>query len=97
MSSINSSSTLAQVQAAYDDNASYAEDNDVSKARAFLTACRILMRRTPRESGTREGHMTLSVDLLKDQITDVQGWLAANDPSLTGPVVTNVNFQNFDR
>ena len=46
MSTLNGSSTLAQVQAAYDDNASYAEDSSVSKCRAFLTACRILLRQT---------------------------------------------------
>ena len=56
MSTLGSSSTLAEVQAAYDDNASYREDADTTKAAAFITACSILMRRIPRsaESGGRE-------------------------------------------
>lgn len=54
MPSLTSASTLAQVEASYDDNASYAEDASVAKAKAFVTACRILLRRLPAEAGTRE-------------------------------------------
>ena len=36
MSTLNSSSTLVQLGAAYADNASHAEDNSVAKARAFV-------------------------------------------------------------
>ena len=42
MSTLDSTSTLGQVESAYADNASYAEDNSVDKARAFVTACRLL-------------------------------------------------------
>ena len=51
MSALSSSSTLVQVENAYDDNASYAEDESVAKCRAFLTACRILLRRMPAQTG----------------------------------------------
>ena len=34
MSTLSSTSTLAQIEAAYADNASYAEDNSPAKARA---------------------------------------------------------------
>ena len=48
MATIDSSSTLAEVLAAYDDNASYAEDDSETKAAAFVTACRVLLRRVPK-------------------------------------------------
>jgi hypothetical protein len=45
MSALTSTSTLAEVSAAYDNGASYLEDGSVSKAKAFITACRFLIRR----------------------------------------------------
>ncbi len=45
MPTLTSASTDAQVEAEYDDTASYAEDLSVAKARRFVTACRILVRR----------------------------------------------------
>jgi hypothetical protein len=98
MSTINSSSTLAQVEAAYDDNASYVEDSDVAKCRAFITACRILRRKLPLESGTKEVHMR-NADLAAD-IERAESWLNANAPGSTsagntGPRVTRSSFENF--
>ena len=48
MSTLSSTSTNDEVWAAYDDNASYEEDADRAKALAFITACRILIRRKPK-------------------------------------------------
>ena len=47
MSTLSSSSTNDEVWNAYDDNASFEEDASLSKAKAFVTACRILLRRQP--------------------------------------------------
>ena len=57
MSTLTSASTLAQVKAAYADNASYVEDNSVAKCRAFITACTILLLNLPAEQGTREAQL----------------------------------------
>jgi len=38
MSALSCSSTLAEIQAAYDDNACYAEQGSASKAKIFITA-----------------------------------------------------------
>ena len=65
MSTLTSSSTIAQIEAAYTDNASYVEDNSVAKCRAFITACTILLLKLPAESGTREGQMRLNPDLIQ--------------------------------
>lgn len=45
MSTLTSTSTDAEVEAAYDNNASYFEDRSVDKCGAFITACKILLRR----------------------------------------------------
>src|SRR5688500_6874875 len=99
MSTINSTSTLAQVQAAYDDNASYAEDASVAKCRAFLTACRILLRRMPAQTGTREAQLQLNPGLIQKEMQAAQAWLEAHDTGPTstaaGPRVTRVSFENF--
>ena len=50
MSTLSSSSTLQEVLDAYVDNASYEEDSDVAKAKAFITACRILNEQRPLET-----------------------------------------------
>ncbi len=42
---LSSSSTLVEVEAAYDDNSAYAENNSVAQAKIFAQACRILLRR----------------------------------------------------
>lgn len=98
MSSINSTSTLAQVEAAYDDNASYAEDRDPAKCRAFITACRMLIRRYPRATASGQTHTQFSVDLLTQQLAVAEQWLEANDtqsPAASGPRVTRVSFEQF--
>ena len=94
MSSLTSSSTLAEVEAAYDDNASYAEDGSVAKAKAFVTACRILLRRYPAEAGTRESHVRLSPEELRRSVAEAQAWLRANDMTTSAGRVTRVSFEN---
>jgi hypothetical protein len=54
MGTLTAASTLAQVEASYDNNASYAEDNSPTKAKAFVTACRFLLRRLPAEGDAGE-------------------------------------------
>jgi hypothetical protein len=100
MSSINSSSTLVEVENAYDDNASYAEDGSVAKAKAFITACRLLIRRLPAEASSRESHLRLSPDLIRKEMEAAQAYVAANDTGTSGsgssgPAVTVVSFENF--
>lgn len=98
MSSLSSASTLTQVENAYVDNASYEEDADVAKAKAFVTAARILLLKLPAEAGTRENHLKLSTNEIAAQLKQAQAWVAANDTGSTGssgPAVTVVSFENF--
>ena len=72
MSTINSTSTLAQIEAAYDDNASYPENNSAAECRLFVTACRILLRRMPAQTGTREAQPLLNPGLIQQQMKAAQ-------------------------
>lgn len=92
MSSLSSSSTDAEVWAAYDDNASYQEDASRSKASAFITACRILARRLP-ISADRDGQ-SISRESLREEVAEAMAWLAAN-PGSSGSGSTRVRFGDF--
>jgi len=94
MSTLSSSSTDAEVRAAYDDNASYEEDGSLAKAKAFVTAVRFLLRRQPKRfaAGGRDGEeIELDPRVLQDQLCSAQSYVAAN--SSTG--IKHVSFEDF--
>lgn len=79
MSTLSSSSTLAEVNAAYDDNASYAEDNSPAKARAFITACRILLRRMTSVVEHAGQKVERDPAQIQEQLEEARQWLASHD------------------
>ena len=98
MSTLSSTSTLAEIQASYDDNASWFEDNSVSKARAFATAVRMLIRRTAKRASTGGGTgemVEMDTAQLREELKDVVEWLSANDGDRAGPSVRFVSFEDF--
>jgi len=92
MSTLSSSSTDAEVWAAYDDNASYQEDSSRTQALLFQTACRILARRLPL-SGGRDGQ-SFSRESLREEAQAAQAWLNAN-PGSSGAGSSRVRFGDF--
>jgi hypothetical protein len=72
MATLSSRSTDAEILAAYDDNASYQEDNNRGKADAFITACRILRNRLPLSAG--RGSQTFTRESLQAQMEAAQRW-----------------------
>jgi hypothetical protein len=92
---LNSASTNAEVWAAYDDNASYEEDASRTKALAFITACRIILRRRPASTG--RGEQTVSFESIRDEMQRAREWLTAN-PRTDGsgrPAVRFGSLENF--
>lgn len=84
MSTLSSSSTLAEVQAAYDDNASYLEDDSVVKAKAFVTAVRILLRRTPSRAEKGSNAQGWNHESLRKELEEARDWLEdENRPDVT--------------
>jgi hypothetical protein len=93
---LSGTSTDAEVRRAYDDNASYVEDNSTVKARRFITAVRIMLQRTP--SGMTKGSnaLTFNVEVLQRQLEEAQKWLEARDSAYrVGPDVTKADFRRF--
>ena len=78
MATLNSSSTIQEIEAAYDDNASYAEVGSVSMCLAYITACRLLLRRMPKRQGNREGDVELNPELIKSDMENAQKWAQSN-------------------
>lgn len=98
MSTLSSTSTTAEIKAAYDDNASYEEDGSATKARAFITACRLLLRRLPVQvgrSGRGSEEVRLDPDLLRRQLEDAQVWLASSPDASDLGGVRHPSFANF--
>ncbi len=98
MSSLSSASSFAEIRAAFDDNASYEEDDSVTKARAFVTACKLLLRRTPKRASVgRDGHeLELDPAIIKEMMADAQEWVAANEVDSDGASrTTYADFTNY--
>ena len=80
MATLTSASTLAEIKAAYADNASYLEDGSATKARAFITACTLLLLRLPKrvsKGGGQGEEIELDPQLLADQIGEAKRYLSA--------------------
>jgi len=94
MSTLTSDSTDAEVYAAYEDNASYAEDSSTTKCRAFITACRFLVRRTAKQAGQAGFNVQLTPELIQDEMRKAETWLAAN-PGTTNEGAVHYGFDEF--
>lgn len=92
MSTLTSASTDAQVWAAYDDNASYEEDSSRTEALAFITACRILLRRRPKVA--RRGGVNVEFDAatIRDELATARAWLNLHPATTT----TRTRFSSFE-
>jgi hypothetical protein len=95
MSSLSSASTDQEVWDAYDDNASYAEDASVSKAKSFVTACRILLRRRPTNMTVDGSTVAFSATSIERELEDAQHWLAQNNTSVNGGSVRYLDFRGL--
>lgn len=80
MATITSSSTLADVRAAYLDNLSYETDGSVAKARAFVEACRAILS-WPSDSMKETVRSMFDLTRIENQLTQAQDWIAANNTS----------------
>ncbi len=92
---IGSSSTLAEVEAQYDDNASYFENNSVAQAKLFVTAVVMLKRRHTSEKKHENVTIRRTVEVLDDEIRDARDFINNNDSTRSGPRVTRVDLRRF--
>lgn len=98
MSTLNSSSTRAAVLAAYADNASYQEDDSLTKARAFITACRLLLspqHSAKRTKGANSAEVELDLGLIRKELEDAQQYATARATDASGAAVQHISFAGF--
>lgn len=83
MAELTSSSTDAQVIAAYKDNADYDTSNSPAKAKLFIQACRFLLINMKAE--VRHGDAAVREEYRKyqDQLERAEAWWSANDSTST--------------
>lgn len=99
MSSLTSSSTRTQVLAAYADNASYEEDASIAKAKAFVTAVRLLL--SPAMSVKRSAHggrgeeVELDLEVLRQELQDARWWLSTALAAQDNAGVVHADFTGF--
>ena len=99
MSTLSSLSSRDDVLAAMADNGSYAEDNDLVKANAFVTACTIWLTRFAfAESKTGNGGIVMPVSSIEKLRAEARQWIASQPaavrPKTSGNVVS-LGTQNF--
>jgi hypothetical protein len=75
MSSLNSASSLADVKAAYADNAAYLEHQSPTEAAAFITACRLLLLQLPQRAVGNGQEIDLDLRQIQLQIDDANRFL----------------------
>jgi hypothetical protein len=93
--SLSSTSTDAEVWAAFDDNADYEASGSSAMALAFRTACRYLMRRRPTEIG--RGNRSITMESLQQLYKDAGDWITLH-PSTSangGSRVRYLSMENF--
>lgn len=94
---LTSTSTDDEVLAAYVDNASYYESASLTKAKAFVTACRVLLVRLPRMTSGQGTTVQLNPDLIQAEMRQAENWANSRvDTSASAaPRVTRTSFENF--
>ena len=97
LSTLSSTSTLDDIKAAYADSASYAEDGSPAKARAFITACKLLLLWLPRRSAATGGgqgeEIELEPRLIAEQEAEARKWLATYSSAADGGSAKFVSFE----
>jgi hypothetical protein len=96
MSDLSSSSTLTEVEAAYDDNAGYAKTASLSKCRDFIEAARILLRRYPSTATKGANALSYPLDRIQKELDRAVEWLSVNsttESDIPGPRVTRADFR----
>lgn len=95
MSTLSSASTLDQIKNSYLDNASYQEDSDVGKCRAFITAARMLLLKLPQSSRKGDSELTLSISSIQAALREARQWLGTANVAAAGGGIRYADFSNL--
>ena len=95
MSTLDSSSTLAEIKASYADNASYREDDSAAKAAAFVTACRLLLLKIPAAIAQGDDKTEFDPAVLQNELQAAQQWHAQKQLTVNGCGIVHPSFEYF--
>lgn len=96
MATLTSASTVDDARECYADNLSYETDGSVTKARAFIEACKYLLLTLPKSIGVTGGtNAAMSPELIQRQLEYAQRWVALNNTSSNGGSVRHLSFRNL--
>lgn len=93
---ITSSSTIDEIVAEYVDNCDYDSPASLSKARAFIKACRVLLLKMPKMSSQDRASYALSPELIQKQLEDAQSFAAQTPDTTSASPVTGGGVRHFD-
>ena len=77
MATLDSTTSTADVRAAFDDNSGYEASNSLSMAQTFLQACIILSNRVPKRSvsgGRGAEEFEIAPEILENRLREVRTW-----------------------
>ena len=97
MAVVDSTTTEAELKAAYLDNCSYEEDDSVPKARAMVTICMAMLARGIRRWKEGDQEQEFSPEILMRMKEAAARWANAHDttPGNRQGKVTYASFENF--
>lgn len=83
MAYLTSSATLAEVQAAYESNATYDLTASVTACKEFIQAGRMLIARMADQSSHGGTSLKESYQRIESQLVKAEAWLVQNDTAST--------------
>ena len=86
MAFLDSTATLAEVKAQYEDTSIYDLSADVVMCKEHIQACRMLISRTADEQRQGSAALRDSAKKYQDALAAATRWLAANDATFAGNV-----------
>lgn len=92
---LTSASTLDEIKAAYIDNAAYAELDSTSMARSFVTACRVLLLKLPKQTSKDNANAQFNPDLIRQELVAAQQFINSRGGDAVGASTGGVKFADF--
>lgn len=95
MATLTSANTVDEIRAAYADNQSFETDGSVTKARAFIEACNLLLLTLPKSVGVGETNAAMNPEMIQKQLDFARRWVALNNTANNGGGVRHLSFRNL--
>ena len=96
MAYVTSESTIAQIRAAIQDNASYDVDNDTTKCKEFIVACRAYLAKAAEEMESGGDRVREDLGKVEARLEKAEAWWSANDTDATTTAQGGTRYFSFE-